>query len=214
MSFKRMGTGMLALALAVPALGWQETASKKTEPEKAAAAKAKPEITSKPAPPVDPDYLIGIDDVLAVNVWREAEMSRVVSVRPDGKITLPLLGEFEAGGQTPKKLEEAILKKLQTLVTNPEVSVIVQEIRSQKYNVVGEVAKPGTYMISGTTTILDAIAMAGGFKEFARPKKMYILRKQRDGSTVRIAVNYAKVIKGEAPEQNIKLETRDTVVVP
>jgi polysaccharide biosynthesis/export protein len=189
-------------------------ATKPGEKPAARAAAATPAITSKPAPAVDPDYVIGIEDVLAVNVWREQEMSRVVTVRPDGKITLPLLGEFEADGQTPKKLETAILAKLSTLVTNPEVSVIVQEIRSQKFNIVGEVQKPGTYPIAGTTTVLDAIAMAGGFKEFARPKKMYILRKHRDGGTVKISVNYDKVIKGETPEQNMKLETKDTLVVP
>jgi polysaccharide biosynthesis/export protein len=232
-TYRTLMTAVLGLALAVPAFAWQSpaapkaeaaaekkteatSADKKTEaaPEKTAKNDPKADITSKPAATVDPDYIIGVDDVLAVNVWREPELSRVVNVRPDGKVTLPLLGEFAADGQTPKMLEAAILKKLQTLITSPEVSVIVQEIRSQKYNVVGEVMKPGVYMISGDTTVLDAIAQAGGFKEFARPKKMYILRKQRSGGTVRIAVNYDKIIKGEVPETNIKLETRDTVVVP
>ena len=219
MRTKQAALALVLTAWMLPAFAWQAedakkpaTAEKKTEAS--SPGKSTANISSKPAAETDPDYVIGVEDVLAINVWREPDMSRVVVVRQDGKITLPLLGEFEADGQTPKKLEEVILKKLQTLVTNPDVSVIVQEIRSQKFNVMGEVMKPGTYPISGDTTVLDAIAMAGGFKEFARPKKMYILRKQKTGSPVRIAVNYEKVIKGEAPEQNIKLETRDTLVVP
>ena len=203
----------LSSLLAFPAAAGQNSEAKKPADDKSAATK--PAIdTAKPAPKVDPDYVIGVDDVLAVHVWREPEMSRAVAVRPDGKITLPLLGEFEADGKTPKELEAYILKKLQTLVTNPEVSVIVQDIRSQKFNVVGEVNKPGTYALSSPMTVLDAIAMAGGFKDFAKPKKMYILRKYRDGNTVRISVNYNKIIKGEGPEQNVRLQTRDTIVVP
>jgi polysaccharide export outer membrane protein len=105
-------------------------------------------------------------------------------------------------------------KRLQTFITNPEVSVIVQEIRSQKFNIIGEVNRPGTYALARPMTILDAIALAGGFKDFAKPNKMYILRRYRDGKTVKISVNYKKVILGESPEQNMELETRDTIVIP
>lgn len=201
---------VLAAILSVPAAAWQNSDAQKPAGKSVAAKSA----AEKPAPNVDADYVIGIEDVLVVNVWREQEMSRTVSVRPDGKITLPLLGEFEADGKTPKQLEELIHKKLQTLVTNPEVSVIVQEIRSQKFNIVGEVNKPGTYALSASMTVLDAIALAGGFRDFAKPKKMYILRKSRDGVSSRIPVNYNKIIKGEGTDQNIRLETRDTLVVP
>jgi polysaccharide biosynthesis/export protein len=201
--------GLLAIT-AMPASAWQEKDAKPATMEKTAS----PTEAAKPAPAVDADYVIGVEDVLAVNVWREPEMSRVVAVRPDGKITLPLLGEFEADGKTPKQLEQDILKKLQTLVTNPEVSVIVQDIRSQRFNVVGEVNKPGTYPLSSRMTVLDAIALAGGFRDFAKPKKMYILRRKRDGTSSRIAVDYNKIIKGEAPELNVRLETRDTLVIP
>lgn len=231
---------VLALGTMTTAAAWQTADEKKAAEKPAAAEKApaatpdkagegapadktagseklpaKPQsgISMKPMPPEDPDYVIGVEDVLAINVWREPEMSRVVIVRPDGKITLPLLGEFEADGMTPRKLEAVIAKKLETLVTNPDVSVIVQEIRSRKFNVIGEVARPGTYALTNNMTVLDAIALAGGFKDFARPKKMYVLRQQKDGS-VRISVNYPKVLKGEAPQQNLKLEARDTVVVP
>lgn len=204
----RIALACLCVCLAVPANAWQSTETKPGEKN------ANTETSGKAASKVDPDYVIGIEDVLAVNVWREQEMSRTVSVRPDGKITLPLLGEFEADGKTPKQLEEIILKKLQTLVTNPEVSVIVQEIRSQKFNIVGEVNKPGNYVLSSSMTVLDAIALAGGFRDFAKTKKMYVLRRERDGSTARIPVNYNKIINGASPEQNVRLFSRDTLVVP
>ncbi|HUS18112.1 MAG TPA: polysaccharide biosynthesis/export family protein [Terriglobales bacterium] len=184
------------------------------KPSPSVAEASNSDVAAKPLPKVDPDYVIGVEDVLAINVWREPEMSRSVSVRPDGKITLPLLGEFDADGKTPTQLEAGILKKLQTLVTNPEVSVIVHEIRSQKFNIVGEVNKPGTYALSSSMTVLDAIALAGGFRDFAKPKKMYILRRSRDGVSSRIPVNYNKIIKGESLEQNVRLETRDTLVIP
>lgn len=206
----------LAVSLATPALAWQGEAKKAEDRTQSGTAEKKndqPKAEIRPMAPVDPDYVIGVEDVLAVNVWREPEMSRVVIVRPDGKITLPLLGEFEADGMTPKKLEAVITKKLETLVTNPDVSVIVQEIRSRKFNVIGEVARPGSYPLTNNMTVLDAIALAGGFKDFARPKKMYVLRQHKD-STVRISVNYPKVLKGEAPQQNLRLEARDTIVVP
>jgi len=214
---------MLAAIMALPVAWGQSSPAKKAE-DKTAAKSAAPvgdkaeaktaEVPAKPAVAVAPDYVIGVEDVLGINVWREPEMSRVVAVRPDGKITLPLLGEFEADGKTPKELEAIIVAKIQTLVTNPEVSVIVQEIRSQKFNVVGEVVKPGTYVLSSRMTVLDAIAVSGGFKDFAKPKKMYILRKRRDGTAIRIPVNYPKIISGDSPELNVTLETRDTIVVP
>ncbi len=209
-----------ALALSGAAQGQSSDATKPAADKSAVkstaegAAKSAPEIATKQAAAVTPDYVIGVEDVLGISVWREPEMSRTVAVRPDGKITLPLLGEFEADGKTPKELEALIIQKIQKLVTNPEVSVIVQDIRSQKFNVVGEVMKPGTYVLSSRMTVLDAIAVSGGFKDFAKPKKMYILRKRRDGTSTRIAVNYKKIITGDSPEQNLALETRDTIVVP
>ncbi|MEO5937361.1 MAG: polysaccharide biosynthesis/export family protein [Terriglobales bacterium] len=227
-----LGFGGAAWAQSEPKKGDEEKAASKSAPKSApeTAAKGAPEDPAKSAPgdvaaardkakakdaaAARPDYVIGVDDVLGINVWREPEMSRVVAVRPDGKITLPLLGEFVADGKTPLELEAIIVEKIQTLVTNPEVSVIVQEIRSQKFNVVGEVMKPGTYMLASGMTVLDAMAVAGGLKDFAKPKKMYILRKYRDGTSVRLSVNYPKIIAGEAPGQNIALETRDTIVVP
>ena len=160
----------------------------------------------------DPDYVIGVDDVVGINVWREAEMSRSMSVRPDGKIALPLIGEIQAEGKTPRQLQAEVSKKLDVLMKNPDVTVFVQEIRSQKFNILGEVARPGMYPLTKPMTVLDAIAVAGGFRDFAKPKKMYILRKGKDGASAKIAVNYNNLIKGA--DKNVELESRDTIVVP
>jgi polysaccharide export outer membrane protein len=159
-------------------------------------------------------FVIGADDVLAINVWKEPEISRAVPVRSDGKISLPLLGEVVASGRTPPELQVEIAKKLQEYLSEPEVTVIVQEIRSQQFNVLGEVARPGTYPLTKSVTVLDAIAMAGGFRDFARQKGIYVLRRKPDGSDVRLPFNYKQVIKGKITTQNVELQPRDTVVVP
>src|SRR6266849_6324926 len=162
----------------------------------------------------DDSYVIGENDVLAINVWKEAEVSRSVTVRSDGKISLPLVGELQAGGQTPRQLEQEISKRLQSYISEPEVTVIVTESKSQRINILGMVSRPGTYMLTGSATVLDAIAMAGGFKDFAKKKSIYVLRAGPDGTQKRISFNYNEVIKGVNPEQNIKLMPRDTLVVP
>ncbi|MBZ5656152.1 MAG: polysaccharide export protein [Acidobacteriia bacterium] len=162
----------------------------------------------------DDSYVIGADDVLAISVWKEPEVSRSVPVRTDGKISLPLIGELQAGGQTPRQLEQEISKRLQSYISEPEVTVIVQDAKSQRINILGMVAKPGSYLLSGSTTVLDSIAMAGGFKDFAKQKSIYVLRASADGTQKRIPFNYKEVIKGKNPEQNVRLLPRDTVVVP
>ncbi|MFY9560058.1 MAG: polysaccharide biosynthesis/export family protein [Terriglobales bacterium] len=162
----------------------------------------------------DDSYVIGADDVLAVNVWKEPDVTRSVPVRSDGKISLPLVGELQAAGQTPKQLEQEISKRLQSYISEPEVTVIVSESKSQRINILGMVAKPGTYLLTGSATVLDAIAMAGGFKDFAKKKSIYVLRANPDGTQKRIPFNYKEVIKGTNPEQNVKLLPGDTLVVP
>jgi len=162
----------------------------------------------------DDSYVIGANDTLAINVWKEPEVSRSVPVRSDGKISLPLVGELQASGQTPRQLEQEIAKRLQSYISEPEVTVIVTESKSQKINILGMVARPGSYLLSGSTTVLDAIAMAGGFKDFAKKKSIYVLRTGPDGAQTRLPFNYKEVIKGTNPEQNIKLQAGDTVVVP
>jgi len=164
---------------------------------------------------VQPDgYVIGEDDVLAVNVWKEPEISRSVPVRPDGKISLPLIGDLRASGRTPVQLQDDIKRQLLNYLSDPEVSVIVQEAKSQKFNILGEVERPGSYVLSRSMTVLDAIALAGGFRDFAKTSKVYVLRVNADGSRACIPFNYKEVIRGRKLSQNVELETHDTVVVP
>jgi polysaccharide export outer membrane protein len=164
--------------------------------------------------PHDDSFVIGNDDVLAISVWKEPELSKAIPVRSDGRISLPLVGEVQASGQTPLKLEQEIANKLQPYIEDPEVTVIVQQINSDRFNILGRVAKPGTYSLSSSVTVLDAIAIAGGFRDFAKEKSIYILRQNPDGSASRIPFNYQQVIKGKNTAQNIKLQRHDTIVVP
>ena len=189
----------------------QETHSAAPGPLPEAETKEKPNSSWAPA---DEDYVIGIEDVLAINVWKEPDISRLVFVRPDGKISLPLIGELKANGLTPRLLQDAIGAKLRLFLFEPEVTVIVQEIRSQRFNIVGEVNRPGTYPLSKPMTVLDAIALAGGFRDFARVTQIYVLRLRPDGSRAAFPFNYKDAIRGLRLRDNLELEARDTIVVP
>jgi polysaccharide export outer membrane protein len=168
----------------------------------------------KKAVPQDGEYVIGVDDVLAVSVWKEPDLSRTLPVRPDGKITLPLLGDVQAAGNTAGQLQRELRNSLASYVAVPEVAVIVQEVRSRKFNVVGQVAKPGSYSLSESMTVLDAIAQAGGLGIYAKSNAIYVLRVRPDGSSMHLPFNYKRVLKGTNLSQNVKLQPHDTVVVP
>jgi polysaccharide export outer membrane protein len=163
---------------------------------------------------ISADYIIGPNDILAVNVWKEAELSRELPVRPDGKVTLPLVGDVKAEGMTAEQLRQELTQRLSSFVSSPEVTVIVQEAKSKRFNIVGEVQRPGVYPLTHRMTVLDAIAMAGGFRDFAKTKKIYVLRLAVDGSQSRLPFNYRQVINGKRFEQNVTLESGDTIVVP
>jgi len=171
------------------------------------------ENTPKPARP-DDTFVIGNDDVLSVNVWKEPELTKQVPVRTDGKISLPLIGEVQAAGRTPLQLEQDITVKLQSYITDPQVTIIVQEINSLKFNVLGQVTKPGSYPLTTGTTVVDAIAIAGGLKDFAKKKDIYVLRQISPGNEYRFTFNYNQFVKGKNTKQNIVLKPHDTVVVP
>ena len=160
------------------------------------------------------DYIIGPEDVLAINVWKEPEISRAVPVRPDGKISLPLVGDIVASGLTPMQLEKEISEDLKAYIANPEVTVIVQAVNSRKFNIVGEISRPGTYPLTKQMTVLDAIAQAGGPRDFAKAKKIYVLRLLKDGERLRIPFNYKDIIRGKNFHQNVELQPGDTIVVP
>ena len=184
-------------------------ASQSGDAQSAGAAQASP--MSRPH---NDSYVMGNDDVLAVNVWNERDLSRSITVRSDGKISLPLVGELQAAGKTPLELEIAIGNRLKNYITDPEVTVMVEQVNSRKFNILGEVNKPGSYPLAVPTTVVDAIATAGGFRDFAKKKGVYILRQAPNGSVQRIPFNYAQFLKGKNPTQNIYLEPRDSVIVP
>lgn len=160
------------------------------------------------------DYIIGNDDLLAISVWKESEISRTLPVRSDGKISLPLIGEVMAAGKTSAELQDLLTASLRPYISEPAVTVIVQEIRSKKFNILGHVQKPGTYIFSPPATVMDAIALAGGFKEFAKPKSIYVLRPVNEYETKRLQFNYKEVVRGIHPEQNILIQPHDIVIVP
>ena len=223
----KLWTAQLALlAIFLVASSWLLAQAPGTAAKTAFAPTASPSETAKvgnstdvPTPEAsvkghDDSFVIGSDDVLAISVWKEPDISRAVPVRSDGKISLPLVGEVQASGQTPKQLEVAIASKLQNYISEPDVTVIVQEIKSQKFNILGQVSRPGSYLLTNSTTVLDAIALAGGFRDFAKQKSIYVLRQNPDGTQARLAFNYKEVIKGKNAEQNIKLVPHDTLIVP
>jgi len=164
--------------------------------------------------PHDDTFVIGNDDVLGVSVWKEPDISsRNIPVRSDGKISLPLVGEVQAAGLTPLRLEKDIASKLKNYISEPEVTVMVQQVNSQKFNILGQVVRPGSYVIANSPTVLDAIALAGGFRDFAKKKSIYVLRQGPTGES-RIPFNYKEVSQGKNMAQNIKLQPGDTVFVP
>jgi polysaccharide export outer membrane protein len=164
--------------------------------------------------PHDENFVIGNDDVLAISVWKEPDLTKSVPVRSDGKISLPLVGEMQAAGKTPVQLERDIAEKLKNFITAPEVTVIVQQVLSRKFNVLGQVAKPGAYPLTAATTIVDAIAIAGGLRDFAKKTGIYVLRKDSDGREERLKFNYKDFLKGKNTGQNVKVEPNDTIIIP
>jgi len=159
------------------------------------------------------DYVIGPGDLIQVSVWKNETLSRVMPVRPDGKISMPLLHDVQASGLTAMQLRDKIATALGEFLPNPEVSVGVNEVRSMRISVLGEVQRPGVIELRGATTILEAIALAGGFRDFASPSKITILRNDDSGKTQKIKFNYNRAV-GSSGEENLVLKSGDVVVVP
>ncbi len=158
-------------------------------------------------------YIMGTSDVIEVQVWKEPDLSRTMTVRTDGKISLPLIDEITAAGLTPLELKELIEEKYKAYVQDPLVSVIVVEPLSSKFYVVGEVNSPGEYPLNKRATVLQALSTAGGFAEWAKRDKIVVIRKSATGD-IKIKVNYDKIVSGKDFSQNIVLEPGDTIVVP
>jgi polysaccharide export outer membrane protein len=158
-------------------------------------------------------YTIGPDDVLNVMFWRDKEMSADVVVRPDGRITLPLVNDVVAVGLTPEQLRDRIKEEASKYVEDPSVTVIVRQINSRRVFITGMVGKPGAYPMTRTITVLQLISIAGGLHEYADAKNIMIMRKE-EGQQVALKFNYNDVRKGKNLKQNIELRSGDTVVVP
>jgi len=178
------------------------------------AAKSTDKPTSasvQPAATTDASYKIGPQDVLRVDVWKETDISRAVPVRPDGKISLPLLNDVQAAGLTAMELANNITEGLKKFINNPQVTVTVTEINSRRVYVTGEVTKPGAYSLLPNMTALQALTSASGFTQFANPKKIYVLRNE-NGKQVKHPFNYKAVLDGK--QDDIPLQPGDTIVVP
>ena len=198
--------GFLLIAVVTPALAQNSTENPKAAKSAAAGVAAKPATE-------DPNYVIGAQDVLDISVWKEPEVSRTVPVRPDGKISLPLLNDVQAAGLTPAQLAAQLTESLKKFVANPQVTVIVTAINSQRIYLLGEVTRAGAYPLLPGMTVLQALSSGGGFTQFANTKKIYLLRLE-NGKQVKYPFNYKEVIGGRNPDQNISLKAGDTIVVP
>jgi polysaccharide biosynthesis/export protein len=160
------------------------------------------------------EYRIGAGDVLAINIWNEPQSSvQGVVVRPDGKVSLPLVKEVDVLGLTPVELEKVLTAKLAHFINHPDVTVVVKEVHSKRVYLVGAVNKVGTVPLLSNMTVLQALAEAGGTTEYAKRKKIYVLREE-NGKQVKFPFNYEAVIKGDNMDQNIVLHPDDTIVVP
>ena len=159
-------------------------------------------------------YQIGPGDVLQIDVWENAQLSQSVTVRPDGSMSLPLVGDIHAEGMTVPELREDLAKRLTKFIRTPVVTVTVKDPRSHSYNVLGQVMHPGSFVIEGPTRVLDAIAKAGGFQDFAKKNDIYILRRVPGGPEVKVFFQYDKVIQGLRTYENVQLQKGDVIVVP
>ena len=200
-------SGSLAVAQA-PRVGKQDPITPPKTTEQTVQGATKPADPNVGVPGVNPSsYVIGGEDVIYIKTWRMQDFTFATVVRPDGKITIPLVGEMTAGGKTPSQLEKEISKALENFVQSPEVAVTVVEVRSKKYFIVGEVLRAGQFPLVGPTTVMEAVSLCG-FAPFANRKKIRILR-----GTQTMMFNFEEVIKGKKMEQNIKLENGDYVIV-
>lgn len=193
-----------------------------TQPKAVAAAAAPtPAVTVAPAAHNAPvavalahEYHMGVGDLVDVQVWHEPEISGKAPIRPDGKIAVPLAGELQAAGLTPRQLQAEIIARLRAYLSAPAVTVIVEQVNSRKFNVLGRVVRPGTYALVSNTRVLDALSLAGGLALFAHPSRIYVLRANAVGQVQKLKFNYKKVIRGQDEAEDILLQPGDTVVVP
>jgi polysaccharide export outer membrane protein len=198
---------------AAPSPAPAQTPTTTAPPQRAANTTPRTTTTAAANVPVQPEYRIGAGDKLQINVYKEADLSPALQVRPDGRITMPLVGDLTAAGQTPMQLQRRLAESLREYVSNPVVTVMVTEVADRVVYVMGEVTTPGAIPMKGSMTVLQALAMAGGFKEFAKPGSIKVLRKVPNSDRVEtIPFSYKDAIRNDA--QVFYLAEGDTVVVP
>jgi polysaccharide export outer membrane protein len=201
--------GSMALAQDTPSQADAAPAPASPASDKVASVK---QTSVVPASKGGPEYVIGPEDVLHVAVWKEADLTATLPVRPDGKISLPLLNDVQAAGMTPEQLSESLTGKLKKYIADPRVTVVVTAINSKRIYINGEVLHSGPMPMSPNMTVLQALSSAG-LNQFAKTKGIYVLRTE-NGRQEKLPVNYRKLLKGEQIEQNYLLQTGDTIVVP
>lgn len=201
--------GLVATSLWSQASGTKPAASAAVKTDSANSARPADEPQASNVPP---DYVIGADDTLHISVWKEPDLSETLPVRPDGKISMPLLNDITAAGLTPLQLRDEITEKLKKYVSDPRVTIVVTGMNSRRIFVTGEVSHTGPMTLLPHMTMLQALSQAG-FTQFANLKGIYLLRNQ-NGKQVKLPFNYKDVVKGNHPEQNIELKPGDTIVVP
>jgi polysaccharide export outer membrane protein len=202
---------ILLAGLAIALLGSVANVAAQNPPAAAPQKNAAP--SPAPVSVADADYKIGPQDMINIDVWKEQEITRTIPVRPDGKISLPLLNDVQAAGLTAMQLAGSIRDGLTKYINNPQVTVTVTQINSRRVFITGEVAHSGALPLLPNMTVLQALSSAGGFTQFAREKSIYVLRVV-DGKQTKIPFNYRDVVRGKHSEQNILLESGDVIVVP
>ena len=204
----RVLAGGLLCFMTLTAAAGQSNSKQGKEPKPAEPADAKSLAAGN-----EESYIIGPEDVLTVNVWKEPELTRTLPVRNDGKISMPLLNDVQAAGLTPMQLGTLITERLRKFVADPQVTVIINAINSRKFYITGEMSRTGAYPLAPDMTVMQAIASAGGFTQFANQSKIYVLRSE-NGKKVKHPFNYKEVLKGNNPGQDILLKPGDIIVVP
>ena len=208
---------LASAALSAPVFSQSQNPQESPTPQATQTAAARPATERpegvNPAAKVGKDYIIGADDVLDVNVWKEQELTRTLQVRPDGKISMPLLGDVQAAGMTPGQLAQNVSERLKKFLTAPQVTVILTQINSQRVYVIGEVTRPGAYPVLPGMTVLQAISSAGGLTQFANSKKIFVMRNENHIQT-KYPFSYKEVLDGRKAEENLAVKAGDTIVVP
>jgi polysaccharide export outer membrane protein len=210
---KALSFALAATALAPATTLAQAAPAPGAKPAAGVVVAAPPAGVPAPVLAAIPDYLIGPEDVLSIVFWRDKEMSTEVAVRPDGKITLPLLNEVRAAGLTPGQLKDLLVEESKKYVEDPNVSVVVKQINSRKVFITGEVNKPGPYPLMAPTTVMQLIIIAGGLREYAHSEDVSIMRTE-NGRATSHRFNYKEFVKNKNLGQNIELKPGDTIIVP